>query len=69
MKRYILLGILLLSAIGYTQNGINYKALIKDISGNVIANTVVQVQFTIVQCITNLYTETHSQTTDATRKF
>lgn len=64
MKTYILILISLLSTIGFTQNGINYKALIKDTNGNVIANTPIQIQFTIVQGLTDVYTETHSPTTD-----
>ncbi len=65
MEKHILILFVLLSVIGYTQNGINYKALIKDASGNVIANTTVQIQFTIIQDVTDVYTETHSPTTDA----
>lgn len=64
MKTYILILISLISTIGFTQNGINYKALIKDTNGNVIANTPIQIQFTIVQGLTDVYTETHSPTTD-----
>ena len=56
---------LLISIVSIAQNGINYKALIKDDSGNVIANTAIQIQFTIVQDITDVYTETHAPTTDA----
>lgn len=64
MKTYILILSLLIATIGFTQNGINYKALIKDTNGNVIANTPIQIQFTIVQGLTDVYTETHSPTTD-----
>jgi len=59
---------LVLIAISATaQQGINYKALIKDSSGNVIANDLIQVQFTILQGVglTSVYQETHSPTTDA----
>lgn len=49
------------------QQGINYKALIKDGSGNVIANDLIVVQFTILQGVaeTNVYQETFTPTTDA----
>ncbi|MFK5878290.1 MAG: tail fiber domain-containing protein [Flavobacteriaceae bacterium] len=49
------------------QNGFNYKAVIKDNNGNVISNSSVTVQFTILQGVaqTNVYRETHTPTTDA----
>ncbi|SDH33819.1 tail fiber domain-containing protein [Winogradskyella thalassocola] len=58
---------LLLATLGFAQNGINYKAIIKDNSGNVIANDLISVQFTILQGVdqTNVYQETHTPTTDA----
>jgi hypothetical protein len=59
--------ILLLSFDGIAQNtGINYKALIKDNNGNVVANTSITIQFTVLQGLveTNVYQETHSTTTD-----
>jgi len=65
MKKHILILFVLLSAIGYSQNGINYKALIRDDSGNAIANTTIQIQFTIIEDITDVYTEIHAPTTDA----
>lgn len=67
MKRYILLVVLLVSAMGYTQNGINYKALIKDDSGNVIADNSIQIKFKILESDvqTNVYEETHTPTTDS----
>ena len=63
LKTFIIL--LFISVIGFAQNGINYKALIKDASGNIISNTTIQIQFTIVQGVIDVYTETHSPTTDA----
>ena len=50
----------------YSQQGINYKAVVKDNSGNVIANTSINVQFSILQGDpeTSVYSETHSPTTD-----
>ncbi len=57
----------LITSISFAQQGINYKALIKDSSGNVVANDLIQVQFTILQGagLTNVYQETHTPTTDA----
>ncbi|UPS91230.1 hypothetical protein [Bizionia sp. M204] len=51
----------------YAQQSINYKAIIKDDNGNVIANDVVPVQFNILQGVaqTNVYSELHTPTTDA----
>lgn len=64
MKRIILFGMLLLSVMSYTQNGINYKAIINDINGNVVANESVTIQFIILQGGINVYQETHSVTTN-----
>ncbi len=50
------------------QQGINYKALVKDGSGNVVASQSVDVQFIIYQGpgeATNVYQETHTPNTDA----
>jgi len=51
----------------FAQNGINYKAIIKDDLGNVVADDLVQVQFKILQgaAQTNIYEESHTPTTDA----
>lgn len=66
MKTKITLLILLLGIIGYAQNGINYKAVIKDDNGNVLANDNIFIQFAILEGgTTNVYTETHSPSTDA----
>jgi hypothetical protein len=48
----------------FAQQGINYKAVIKDASGNIMADQNITVQFGILQNITNVYTETHTPTTD-----
>ena len=55
------------STLCLAQNGINYKAIIKDNNGNVIANDLISVQFTILQgtAQTNVYRENHTPTTDA----
>ncbi|MCF6182598.1 tail fiber domain-containing protein [Lutibacter sp.] len=52
------------------QQGINYKALIKDSSGNVLASSPVTIQFIIYQgtalaTATNVYQESHTVNTDA----
>jgi len=67
MKRNLLLFILLIAGVGFAQNGINYKALIKDGLGNVVVNQTIDVQFMILQGAsqTNVYEETHSVMTDA----
>ncbi|NNM10282.1 MAG: hypothetical protein HKO61_14010, partial [Flavobacteriaceae bacterium] len=69
MKVFIKLVILALfcfSTSSYSQNGINYKALIKDGSGNAVINTSITVQFQILKGVgmTNIYQETHNPTTD-----
>jgi len=57
----------LITSISFAQQGINYKALIKDSSGNVVANDLIAIQFQILQgeAMTNVYQETHAPTTDA----
>ena len=59
---FCLLIIGLLSA----QNGINYKAVIKNDLGNVIANSSADIKFQILESdvLTNVYEETHSPMTD-----
>ncbi|MCF6307013.1 MAG: tail fiber domain-containing protein [Flavobacteriaceae bacterium] len=66
MKKIFIL-LVLLSISGFAQNNINYKALIKDGSGNVIANQSITVQFRILQGVaqTNVYQETQTPTTDS----
>ncbi|WP_296386486.1 hypothetical protein [Winogradskyella sp.] len=63
-KDLTLLVLLFITCIGYAQNGINYKAVIKDDLGNVVANDLIQVQFNILQGAISVYSETHSPTTD-----
>ncbi|MFK7782886.1 tail fiber domain-containing protein [Psychroserpens sp.] len=68
MKKHITLFIILFVVISsFAQQGINYKALIKDDLGNVLANDLIIVQFQILQGegMTNVYQETHTPTTDA----
>ncbi len=62
----ILLVTLSSSTFLYSQsNSINYKAIIKDNSGNPIINQTVGIQFTILSNSVNVYQETHPATTDA----
>ena len=65
---YTLLVALLISITTFAQQGINYKAIIKDANGNVLAGTFMNVQFTIHQSSatgTIVYQEDHNYTTDA----
>jgi hypothetical protein len=69
MKKTISIVLLLLVTVGmYAQDGINYKALIKDNLGAVVANQTIDVRFTIIADTgpANVYIETHTgATTDA----
>ena len=48
------------------QQGINYKAIINDANGNVLANAPVTIRFTILEnATTAVYQESHNTTTDA----
>ncbi len=52
----------------FAQQGINYKAILKDTNGNVLAGTYMTVQFTIHETTatgTIVYQEDHNYTTDA----
>nr|WP_321237160.1 hypothetical protein [uncultured Psychroserpens sp.] len=65
---YTLISFLLFTIIGFTQNGINYKALIKDNNGNVVASASIDIKFTIYegQSLTNnVYQEDHTINTDS----
>ncbi|MDT0557079.1 tail fiber domain-containing protein [Ichthyenterobacterium sp. W332] len=67
MKIKILLLIILLTSItSYSQNGISYKALIKNNLGNVVANQTIDIRFTIlVDGAAGDYIEKHSIATNA----
>ena len=63
-----LLLILFITMMTFAQNGINYKALIKDGGGNIVANDLIVVQFTILETSstgTIVYKELHTPSTDA----
>jgi len=57
----------LITSLSFAQQGINYKALIKDGGGNIVASQSITIQFQILQGggMTNVYQETHTPTTDA----
>lgn len=59
---------LLISISNFAQQGINYKALIKDGSANILASSPVSIQFIIYEGATltnNVYQESHTTNTDA----
>ncbi len=65
LKQITFLLLILLSIKATAQQGINYKALIKDGGGNVIANENITVQFTILEGGGKVYQEIHNPMTDA----
>lgn len=68
MKTKITLLALFISLISFAQNGINYKAVIKDNLGNVVANNPnITIQFEILKgaAQTSVYRELHTTSTDA----
>ena len=56
---------LLISLCSFAQSGINYKAVIKDGGGNIVANQAIVIGFEIEDESVVLYEESHSPTTDA----
>ncbi|MFD2823800.1 hypothetical protein ACFS5M_08970 [Lacinutrix iliipiscaria] len=59
--------VLFISFTSFAQNGINYKAVVKDNSGNVIANDLIVVEFTIHSTSAvgpTVYQESHTPNTD-----
>lgn len=68
MKTYLtLIIVLLISTASFAQQGINYKAILKDTNGDLLANTFMNVQFTIHLSKPSaiVYQEAHNYTTDA----
>ena len=66
-KKYILQTLILLFFVftATAQQGINYKAIINDANGDALINTMVTVQFTILENgATDVYKETHNPTTN-----
>ncbi|OUR92049.1 hypothetical protein A9Q87_08090 [Flavobacteriales bacterium 34_180_T64] len=67
IQRIIVLTLVLITISAAAQQAINYKALIKDGSGNVVASQSITVQFIIYEgaaLTNNVYQETHNPTTD-----
>ena len=56
---------LLITVISFSQNTINYKAIVKDAAGNILANQALTMQFTILENATTVYSELQHPTTDA----
>lgn len=68
MKTNLTLLVLFMTLIGLAQNGINYKAVIKDVNGNVVSNKPVTLKFRIIRNNSTgpqAYRERHETTTDA----
>ncbi|MCX7551857.1 hypothetical protein [Xanthomarina sp. F2636L] len=60
MKNPFLLSFaLLFTLFSFAQQGINYKAVVKDDLGNVVADQSVAIRFTILENVTEVYQETH----------
>ncbi len=67
MKTILTFLSVLISIGSLAQNGINYKAVIKDDSGNVLASSAISIQFTIYEgaaLTNNVYLESHTINTD-----
>ena len=57
-----------LSAVAQTPEGFNYQSVVRDASGEILANTTIGVEFKLHQTTTDgtvVYTETHTPTTNA----
>jgi hypothetical protein len=65
MKRITLALLLFVTVSMVAQDGINYKAVIKDGSGVIVSSTAIDVTFIILDGASNVYEETHAPTTDA----
>ncbi|MCX7550477.1 tail fiber domain-containing protein [Xanthomarina sp. F2636L] len=68
MKKLVFTLVFLITGITFAQQGIHYKALIKDGSGNILASAPVSIQFIIYEgaaLTNNVYQESHAPTTDA----
>ena len=61
--RFTLFAIILLTSFGFAQNGINYKALIKDDLGNIVVNETTNVLFSILEDGVEVYREVHTTNT------
>ena len=65
MKKITLFALLLVTLSSFAQQKINYKALIRDNSGNTISNQAITIEFDILaNGNTSVYKEQHTPTTD-----
>lgn len=65
MKRIITVCIsILISITSFAQNGINYKAVIKDVTGNLVVNQPINVRFFVSITAGVYYQEEHTTSTD-----
>ena len=67
MKRYLTLLFLFFYLTLFSQSGINYKAVIKDGGGNILASSPISIQFIIYEgaaLTNNVYQESHTTNTD-----
>lgn len=64
MKTKLTILALLISTILVAQNGINYKALIRDANGNIVNSQGIDIEFTIEMGGEDVYSESHQITTD-----
>lgn len=66
MRNSIICFILLVCTLGgYAQQGINYKAVIRDGSGLILVTSPIDITFSLLDGGSTVYTETHASTTDA----
>ena len=63
-QTFLLIITLFIGTISIAQNEFNYKAIIKDGSGNLVVNELIQVDFTILEDQIAVYSESHATTTD-----
>lgn len=65
---YTILFTVLFSPLAILQNGINYKAQIKDSNGDIVVSQTIDVKFTIIvtKGPTDVYLETHTGATTDT---
>lgn len=62
--KLIIVAMIFITGVVSAQTGFNYKAIVKDAGGDVVANDLIAVQFTILDGATAVYRETHTPTTD-----
>jgi len=68
LSSFLFLFLFSLAGLSQTPEGFNYQSMVRDASGNILANTAIGVQFRLHQTTTDgtvVYTETHTPTTNA----